>query len=376
METIIFWLAISFVVYTYVGYPAVLWLWRRAARPNAPARLETTPMVSIIVTVRNEVASVRRKIEDLLASDYPADRIEIWVASDASTDGTNEVVNAWDDPRVRLAAYEDRIGKTEAINRTVPMTRGKFLVFMDARQRVDPFALRALIAPFADPEVGMVGGEMVLLNEAEEASSESTGLYWRYETWLRGLEAELKLLSGVSGCIFSMRRELFRPAPSGSILDDVVFPLQVLQQGRRIWWETGAKVYDHVMPGGKELGRRVRSLTGNYQLLAQFWPLFCPWRGRVAFALISHKLCRLMVPLALLAIAATSLAMLNYPFFVAVAVAQASLYGLGLAGSLSGWLRRHSRLANACGTFCLLNLAALVALLNLIVRGGPRVVWR
>ncbi len=372
----LFWISAGFIFYTYAGYPLLLWIWRRAARPRPPRRATATPLVSIIVTVRNEEACLAAKLASLLALDYPAGCCEVLVASDASTDGTHALVEECGDPRVRLVAYPERIGKAEAINQTVPLARGEFLVFMDARQSVDPGVLRALLAPFADPEVGMVGGELVLVGDDGGPSSDSTGLYWRYETWLREMEADLRLLAGVSGCCFAMRAELFRPAPAGSILDDVVYPLQVIQQGRRVWWEPEARVYDRVMTGGVELARKVRSLTGNYQLLGQFWPLFCPWRGRVAWSLWSHKLCRLVVPLALLAAAGTSLALVRQPLYAAAVTLQGWLYLLGTAGALSACLRRQSRLINACGTFVLLNLAALMALVSVVVRGGPRVVWR
>jgi poly-beta-1,6-N-acetyl-D-glucosamine synthase len=155
----------------------------------------------------------------------------------------------------------------------------------------------------------------------------------------------------------------------------VIYPLQVLQQGKRIWWEKEARVYDRVMPVEAELGRKVRSLTGVYQLVARFWPLFCPWNGRVAFALVSHKLCRLAVPVALLAMAGATLCLYHRPLYTAALSLQTTLYALGGAGIVSGWARRQSRLINACGTFCLLNLAALMALVNLLLR-GTRVAWR
>src|SRR5205085_8913560 len=129
-----------------------------------------TPFVSILVTVRNEAGPIRRKIQDLLAIDYPAERFEVLIASDASTDGTQAIVREFADPRVRLLDYAQRIGKAEAINRTVPLTRGEVLLFMDARQRVDVDAVRALVRIFADPEVGMVGGELVLLDDRGQPS--------------------------------------------------------------------------------------------------------------------------------------------------------------------------------------------------------------
>src|SRR5262249_39415013 len=155
------------ILYTYVGYPLALWVWRRAARPRPPSAEPRTPSVSILVTVRNEEAHIARKLEDLLALDYPADRMEVLVVSDASTDATHAIVRArlqaGSHRRLRLFVYPERLGKTEAINRTVPFATGDILVLMDARQRVDPAALRALVANFADPEVGMVGGELVLV---------------------------------------------------------------------------------------------------------------------------------------------------------------------------------------------------------------------
>jgi poly-beta-1,6-N-acetyl-D-glucosamine synthase len=375
MLQLIFWGGAVFILYTYVGYPLILWAWRRRSCPQPPPQAEATPFVSILVTVRNEEANIGRKVAELLSIDYPPDRFEVLVASDASSDGTHEIVEACADPRVQLVSHRERIGKVEAINRTVPLARGEFLVFMDARQQVPPGTVRALLRNFADPEVGMVGGELALLDETGQPSAEGAGLYWRYEAWLRGMEADLRLLAGVSGCCFAMRRELFRPAPAGTILDDVVYPLQVLVQGKRIWWEKEARVYDHVMASGVELGRKVRSLTGNYQLLLRFGPLFCPWRGRVAFALLSHKLCRLLVPLALMAMAAASIELVPWPLYSAALVVQAAVYLLGTTGIVSRWARRQSRLINACGTFCLLNLAALMALLNFLFRGA-RVAWR
>lgn len=374
----IFWIAAAYVLYTYLGYPLLLALWRRlGGGQEVAARPDYQPPVTVILTVRNEVQSIRAKLQDLLAQDYPADLLEIVVASDQSTDGTNQVVEeiAAENPRVHLVAYEENIGKSVAINRTVPLTSSEILVLSDARQRVAPEAVRRLVAHFADPKVGIAGAEMTLVNADGEASSECTGLYWRYERALRRLEARLGLLTGVSGAFFAIRREVFRDIPPGSYCEDVTLALYARAAGYRVQWEAGARVFEVMRDPYVEFQRKVRTLVGNYQLLSQFWPLYLPWRGKLAFTLISHKLCRLFIPLALgvLFVASIPLAM-TYPLYLPVLLAQVGLYTAGCMGlARAAW--RRSRLVNACGAFCMLNWAALVALFH-VLRHGPRIQWK
>lgn len=375
----VFWLAAGYIFYTYVGYAALLHLWRLiAGRLDAPQDApEHTPRLAVILTARNEEASIGDKLRDLLNQDYPAHLIGIWVASDQSTDRTNEIVSAIaaGDPRVRLVAYDENIGKAVAINRTMPLVEGEVVVMSDARQRVDPDALRKLAAHFADPQVGLVGAEMTLVNAEGQPSGECTGLYWRYERALRRVESSLGLLTGVSGAFLAIRRSVFRDIPPGSYCEDVTLALYARCQGFVVRWEPGARVYERMREPFVEFRRKVRTLVGNYQLLSQFWPLYLPWRGRLAFTLISHKLCRLFTPVALLLILCASafLAPEN-PVFLALLVGQAAFYSAGALAILRSGLRRF-RVANAVAAFCMLNWAAAVALVH-VIRFGPRIQWK
>lgn len=374
-----FWLAAGFVVYTYFGYPALLYALKMLKRPRGASRVETTdlPSVSVIVTVRNEVESIEPKLRDLLAQDYPEDRLEIWIASDQSTDGTNERVRNLQSlyPRLRLVEYTENIGKSVAINRTVPHCKGDVLLLSDARQRIEPDAVRRLACHFTDPTVGVAGAEMTLVDENGESSGECTGFYWRYERALRRLESALGLLTGVSGAFFAVRRSVFRDIPPNSYCEDVTLALYARDAGYRVVWEPGAKLQERVRDSYTEFRRKVRTLVGNYQLLSQFWPLYMPWRGKLAFTLISHKLCRLFIPMALLVILIASAALATtHWFYTAALLAQLTIYGAGLAGLLQATWRR-SRLVTVCGAFCMLNWAALVAFFH-VLRHGPRIQWR
>jgi len=374
----VFWSAVTYVAYTYAGYPLLLAIWKRIRRPEPPrADLEFEPTVTVIVTARNEVESIRTKLRDLLAQDYSARHMEIIVASDQSTDGTNEAVAeiAAANPRVRLVAYDENIGKAVAVNRTVPLATGEVIVLSDARQRVSPEAVRRLVAHFDDPQVGITGAEMTLVDESGEGSAECTGLYWRYERALRRLESELGLLAGVSGAFFAIRKCVFRDIPPGSYCEDVTLALFARQAGYRVEWESGARVFEVMRAPRIEFRRKVRTLVGNYQLLSQFWPLYLPWRGKLAFTLISHKLCRLFIPLALAAIFVASFPLAAaHPAYRPLLGVQILLYAAGGVGLVrSAW--RGSRLVNACVAFCMLNWAALVAMAH-VMRHGPRIQWK
>ena len=344
----LFWGSAGLVAYVYAGYPALLWAWTRLSRGTARMRraaagpeaaTDHLPGVSIVIAARNESARLPARIENLLASDYPADRMQIIVASDGSTDRTADA----------LAAYRGRVelltlpasGKAAALNAAVARARYPILVFADARQRFAPDAIRRLVSRLADPKIGAVSGELVLDCEAGACGAASTigdgvGAYWKYEKWLRRHEAGIGSTLGVTGAIYAMRRWLWQPLPADTLLDDVLGPMRVVLRGYRVTFEPGAIAFDEASPDvSSELRRKIRTLAGNYQLLAQEPRLLMPAVNPVWLQFMSHKVGRLLVPYALVALLVASawLAVDSWMYRFAFA-GQALFYGLAAYGAL------------------------------------------
>ena len=343
----VFWFSAFVIAYTYLGYPLLLALWTRLAqRPRRRADTRDSrnwPSLSIVLAVRNEAARVAARIDNLLQLNYPGRR-EIIVITNGSTDGTREV----------LAAYSDRvqtvnisaIGKARALNAGVAVATGDLLVFADARQQFSPDALVELAANFADPQVGGATGELILDAEcatAASSGSESIGLYWKYEKWLRRNESAVWSTVGATGAIYAIRRELWRPLPPETLLDDVLVPMRVVLDGRRIVFEENARAFDRASAdAASEARRKTRTLAGNYQILAQEPRILVPLLNPVWLQYMSHKVGRLLVPWALIAAFVTS-AMLapSHWFFTAVLALQLAFYGLAaIGGALEARERR------------------------------------
>ena len=231
----VLWLSYVFVLYTYVIYPLlVAWAARRHPRPVARGSVqEPKPMVSVILAAHNEAGVIARRIENLLAQDYPGP-LEVIAASDGSTDGTADVLGqiAAREPRVRAVILEQNGGKAAALNAAVAAARGQVLIFADARQLFTPDAVSRLVENFADPTVGSASGEL-LLEAIEGGVAAQVGLYWEYEKWIRQSESAAGSMLGASGAIYAIRRELWRDLPKGTILDDFLVPMRIVLAGRR-----------------------------------------------------------------------------------------------------------------------------------------------
>lgn len=355
MFQIVFWISFAFVSYSYFGYPVVLWLVSR--RKTQPQVIEDMlPTVSVVMAVRNERDLLAAKLQNLRALDYPRHLVDILVVSDASTDGTNELL--LDEPSpVQAILRTQQAGKSSALNHAVERATGEILFLCDVRQQVDRSALRRLVRPFADVRVGAVSGELHL-----EATGDGLGLYWKLEKMVRRLESDTGSTMGVTGAIYAVRRSLYRPLPGGLVLDDVLVPMNVVRQGYRVLFEPAAVAHDRLFTvPGREFGRKVRTLTGNYQLL-RLAPWLVTWKNPQWFRFVSHKVSRLLVPLFLLGMLAGS-GLSHSPFLRLLFVAQMLFFGLALLGAC--WPNsRHSRPVRIPYTFALLNAAALVALVN------------
>ena len=368
----VFWLAVSVVGYSYLGYPAWLWL-RSRWSPRPVRRSSSEPAVSAVMVVRNEEAVIARKLENLLTLDYPPEKLEVVVVSDGSSDGTAAILAGFArNPQVRVVMKAVSQGKAAGLNDAMQSARGEVLLFTDARQQIEPGALRLLIENFGDPDVGAASGELMLGDPSCGETGKGMGLYWRIEKKIRELESASGSVAGATGAIYCARRALLDPLPEGTILDDVLLPMQVVRKGARVIFDSRARAWDVPDLGdSREFSRKVRTLSGNYQLL-QLAPWLLSSENAIRFEFVSHKLSRLVVPFALLALLVASM-FLPQPFYRAALVAQLAFYVLSLAALGGVKVGPLSRLADAARTFVVLNSAALVAFVNFAT--GRKAVW-
>ena len=339
--TLLFWLSVGAVAYVYAGYPLLLALWAAlASRPvvKQPRRSDC-PDVSVVIAAHNEAKRLPARIQNLLEQQYPRP-LEIIVVSDGSTDGTAEALAPFSD-RIHLIELP-RGGKPSALNAGVAAARGDIVVFADARQRFAPDAIAALLSNFDDPTVGGATGELVLDCEGDVAAGDSSvaegvGLYWKYEKWLRRHESRVWSTLGATGAIYAVRRTMWRPIPSETLLDDVLAPMRVVLDGKRVVFEDDARAFDRVAAtGADESRRKTRTLAGNYQIVALEPRLLVPFINPVWVQYVSHKLGRLIVPwcLAIALILNIPLAFQGWIYRLALMV-QLCFYGLAFIGARS-----------------------------------------
>jgi biofilm PGA synthesis N-glycosyltransferase PgaC len=368
----LFWVGLGVIAYTYFGYP--IWLWIRSCwRPRTAHRGAYEPFVSVVMIVRNEVGVVDSKLRNLLALNYPPQLTEIVVLSDGSTDGTNELLRGYaSDPRVRIILIPESRGKAAGLNEAMNVVRGDIVVFTDARQKIEPGAVNLLMENFADPEVGCASGELLLGHPESGEATKGIGLYWRIEKTIRELEAASGSVVGATVAFYAVRRKLLVPLPPETILDDVYIPLQVARQGGRVVFDPRAHAWDRPNQGtGREFARKVRTLTGNYQLL-QLAPWLLTKNNPIRYEFVSHKLFRLAVPFALSATLVACL-FLTAPIYRAALLLQLAFYALGLLAVLQPRHWALARMADAAFTFVVLNAAAMVAFGNFVT--GRKPVW-
>ncbi|HEX4460572.1 MAG TPA: glycosyltransferase family 2 protein [Polyangia bacterium] len=359
--------ALALIGYAYVGYPALMFL-RARFRPRPIRRAPIRPNVTIVIAAWNEAKTILHKLQDLAQQSYPAELTEVIVACDGSSDGTPliaERARSLYGERLHVVRIAQHSGKATALNAAMRRAGGEIVVFTDARQDLTHNAVAALVDNFADPEVGAAGGELVLAGDAP------AGVYWRYEAALRKWESAAGSTIGVSGALYALRRELWKPLPEETILDDVLVPMRARLAGRRVVLEPLAKAFDVAGESSREFMRKVRTLSGNFQLLALEPRLLSPLANPSWFGLMSHKLMRLAVPYAMLTAFVAS-ALLPEPFRAIFLGAQLIAYGLAMARWLGGG--QASRLAKLCETMVVLNAAAVVGTFRFL-RHGRRLQW-
>jgi glycosyltransferase involved in cell wall biosynthesis len=370
---IIFWLSMAGLLYTYLGYPAVMWMLARL-RPRPWKVAPISPSVSVVLAVHNGAALLPRKIEHLLALDYPGIK-EIIIVSDGSTDGTVELLAGQHHPRLTAVILEEHCGKAVAVNAGMAKATADVILFVDIRPEIAPGAIQQLVSNFADPKVGCVAGELILRKEShDDASAAVSGVYWRYEEWIRKCESIYDSPVGVYGGFYAVRRELAVPQPAGIILDDMFQPLSIIRQGYRSVLDAHAYVYD-IWPARieEEFHRKVRTLAGNFQLFR-----LAPWtlapRNPVFFQLFSHKVMRLVAPYLMVSLLISALLLsrgsLIYGPFAALQI-------LGWIIAIAGLRYRIPvlhRVAAPASALLVLKAAAVVGLYRFLFTRGP--LWK
>jgi cellulose synthase/poly-beta-1,6-N-acetylglucosamine synthase-like glycosyltransferase len=389
MVTTLLWLALGLVAFSYVGYPLALAAWGAAHdlvgalrflgggrdRRDRSGPIEW-PRVTLVIAAFDEEECIRAKIQNSLALDYPADRLEILVGCDGCTDRTATIAREAGGSRVRVLELTPRSGKASVLARLVPAGTGDVVVLTDANVMLEAGAVRALARRFLDPSVGAVVGRLRLLNPTNGEFEE--GIYWKYETLLKYLEGKRGCVLGANGGLYAIRRILFGPLPPDTITDDFVIPLRIAVRGWRVPFEPMAVAYEETTEdAGKEFGRRARIGAGNWQAIARVPDVLDPRTRFVFFAFVSHKLLRwatpLLLPVALFATAALAVTPGAWGYRLLL-VAQLGFYGLALAGrqGVGGPL---GRVASVAHYFVAMNVALAVGFWR-FVRGTQGPTWR
>jgi len=369
---ILFWLSFGFIFYTYAGYPLLLWLQSRLGHKKVHKQ-PTTPHVSVVMSALNEEPRIATRLDNLLAQDFPAEKLEIIVVSDGSTDLTGQVVKSYGDHGVRLFELPERNGKAVAVNLGVAAAKGEIIVFADVRQRFEPDVISQLVANFNDPTVGCVSGKLTLLKDTGSNIKAEMGAYWKYEKLIRRMESRSSSVVGATGAIYAIRKSLYQPLPAGTLLDDVLTPLNVVMQGFRCIFDDAAVAYDVMSKDtSQEWTRKVRTLAGNWQLLSLKPSLLLPWCNLSWWRFLSHKFFRLIVPFALAAMLISAALVENSDYFF-MTMAQLLFYAIASIGLAVPIVRRHKIVTLSC-FFLVMNLAAVAGFWRWIT-GGCHTAW-
>ena len=364
---IVFWLTVAALLYTYVGYPLLLVLMSRlCGRPVH--RSDFTPSATVIITAYNEERDLAAKLENTLALDYDSNLLEVIVASDCSTDRTDEIAREFAARGVRLHRQPERLGKTAAQNGAVEQARGDVILFSDATTDYEPDVLHVLMSSFADPTVGCATGRVIYTDRAESSVGHGTRSYWGYEFLLKKHESNVCSLIGVCGCMYAVRKSAYVPLYHEAC-SDFLIATKMVEQGLRAVYEPAAVCREETNErADKELKTRVRIVTQTFSDLWRNRSMMNPLRsGFYAVELISHKVMRYLVPLFLIIILVTSAVLAPRSVSYAIAlIAQICFYGAAVLAWMLERVGLPSRLLAVPQYFVLANLASLIALYKFI----------
>ena len=375
METI-FWVLVVIIIYVYFGYPVVLILWGFLKGSEPIKKGDSLPKVTLIITAHNEGKIIRRKIENTLSLDYPKEKLEVIVASDGSTDETDEIVAQYASRGVRLEHLPGRKGKTATQNHAVLKSSGEVIVFSDANAMYERAAIKKLVRNFDDNRVGCVCGELKYTNSSESVAASGENLYWKYEKFLKRKESHISSLLGVTGSIYAVRRALYVPLKQ-DIISDFVEPLEIVRNRHKIVYEPEAISFEKASVDMKtEFKRKTRIVTRSIRGLFNERELLNPFKyGIFSIQLISHKLLRWAVPLFLIGLFVSNLFLSdNGNIYRILLIFQIVFYLSALVGWFFELIGSKIKLFYIPYYFCMVNLAALIGWFKCLA-GQKEVIW-
>ena len=376
---LIFDVSCGLVFYNYAGYAVIVYILNKITGTKQEAEEDAAfrPTVAFIVAAYNEQDVIKQKIVNSLELDYPRDRIEFLFITDGSTDRTAELITQ--SPGIRLLHRPERNGKSAALNRAVAEATQEIVIASDANTLLNKDAVKNIIRHYRSAKTGGVAGEKKVLTAAAgtEDVGAGEGLYWKYESALKKLDADFYSVVGAAGELFSLRRELYEPLPHNIILDDFVLSLRVTQRGYRIRYEPDA--YAMELPSFSmkdEQKRKVRIAAGGFQAIGMLTPLFAFWRyPRLSFLYISHRVLRwTLSPLGLiLALISNAILLTAGTGYIVLFAAQAGFYGISLLAALFPTLRRN-KAAKLAYYFTFMNVSVILGFFRFL-RGSQSASW-
>jgi cellulose synthase/poly-beta-1,6-N-acetylglucosamine synthase-like glycosyltransferase len=374
MALTIYWINVFFIFYTYFGYSLFILILARFFEHEVKKQ-DINPRVTFLITAYNEEKNIAKKLQNTLFLDYPGDKLEILVASDGSTDRTDQIVQEFAPQGVRLIRVNGRVGKTETQNRAVQSATGEIIIFSDATTEYDHLAIRNITRNYADPTVGAVSGRYEYCNPTGASIGIGTILFWKYENLIKRSQTRIKTITGCCGCIYSVRRGLYTPLPP-DIISDLVEPLKILEKGYRIVFEPEAIAHEETTEKVKEeFQMRIRVISRGMRGLLYMRALFNPLKhGFVSFQLISHKLFRWLVPVFMVLLFSSNVFLIGTPFYTGTFIAQVIFYGMAIAGWVGEKLDLKLKLFSIPLYFFTVNIASIISLFKTL-KGYKAVTW-
>lgn len=340
---IIFWISVGIIFYTYFIYPIVLsilsgiyqvkkdaqYLFNRSQRRTKD--IDDLPNVSIVIAAYNEESCIKERIDNLLLLDYPAEKINIHIASDGSSDGTNAILSSYSANNYHAHIFKENRGKMSVLNDLVNICEDEIIVFSDANTHFETDVIKKLVRHFVDEKMGVVCGELHLVDGI--SGDNMDGIYWRYEQVLKFHESRLGALLGANGAIYAIRKSLFEPLPANTIVDDFQIAMNISRKKYITHYDPEAIAIEEVAPNLKaEAGRRIRIGLGNYQAFFKMPWALNPLLGWRFVAYISHKVFRWFAPHMMIIALLANLLLLEIPVYQLLMLLQVVFYTIALYG--------------------------------------------